>query len=81
MKKDLRQLRKQYEKAGWTVAYTGGGHFAFYGPNGEGPIFTPSTPSGGCRSIENIRAKLKRAAKEGLGNENGMELLRNNPSP
>lgn len=45
---------------GWTVTKTGGGHLRFQPPKGA-PVFTPSTPGGGNRSIDNTRAQLRRA--------------------
>jgi len=44
--------------AGWTVKLRGG-HFLFFPPAGQ-MVSAPGTPGGG-RSIQNTRAKLRRA--------------------
>lgn len=58
-KKDTVELVRLAERQGWTVEYTGGGHWRFKSPNGP-VVFTPSTP-GGSRSWQNSIAKLRRA--------------------
>lgn len=60
--KDFDRLQTEYENAGWTIRRTGGGHLRWTGPNGEGPVFTASTPSD-HRAIQNIKATLRRATR------------------
>jgi hypothetical protein len=57
--RELRPLVLAAVEAGWTVERTGGGHLRFKSPSGA-LVFTPSTPGGGRRSIENCRAELRR---------------------
>lgn len=59
MKADRRKLIRGLEAEGYTVDYTGGGHFRITHPQMGGPVFTGSSPS--CpRSVLNLRAMLKR---------------------
>jgi hypothetical protein len=61
MRKDLRQLVRQYAKHGFRVNRTKGGHLRFEGPNGE-LVFGASTPSD-CRSLKNLKAQLDRVIR------------------
>jgi hypothetical protein len=59
---ELRKLLRKAKKAGWRARHTGSGHIVVIAPSGK-KIYLPSTPRGGCRSLANVRAELKR---EGL---------------
>lgn len=59
-KQQLREWAALAERRGWRVVL-GGSHLKWYPPNGGKPLGTASTPGGGNRSIDNIRAKLRRA--------------------
>lgn len=61
--RELRQLVRRAQRQGWAVTYTGGGHLRWQAPDGA-LVFTPSTPNGGCRSLENTRADLRRVGLE-----------------
>lgn len=50
---------------GWTVAYTGKSHLKWRAPNGA-VTFSPSTPSAGKRSLQNLRATLRRLGLRGI---------------
>lgn len=56
----LRAMAASARRQHWTVTYTGGGHLRWKPPSGP-PVFTPSTPGGGNRSIANCLADLRRA--------------------
>ena len=56
----LRAMAAAARKQRWTLTRTGGGHIRWKPPSGP-PVFTPSTPGGGNRSIGNTLAKLRRA--------------------
>jgi hypothetical protein len=56
---DITTIIRLAEKAGCIVTTSKGGHLRFQLPNGS-LVFGPKTPNGGCRSIDNLRAKLKR---------------------
>jgi hypothetical protein len=58
MNKDMNALVNAAEKQGWTVTYTGSGHYKFKSPSGA-VVFTSSTP-GRSRSLTNTKALLKR---------------------
>lgn len=61
--KDLNALRKEYEKQGWTVERTRGGHLAWTSPDKNvRPIYSASTPSD-RRALNNLRAALRRASQ------------------
>jgi predicted RNA binding protein YcfA (HicA-like mRNA interferase family) len=61
MRKDLRQVVRQYAKHGFRVSRTKGGHLRFEGPNGE-LVFGASTPSD-YRSLKNLKAQLDRVIR------------------
>ena len=56
----LRAAARLARRLGWSVTYTGGGHLRWKPPSGP-PVFTPSTPGAGNRSISNCLADLRRA--------------------
>lgn len=59
---DLKSLQKVARKHGWRVELRRAGHLVWASPNREIPlIFSPATPSGGVRSIENLKARLRGA--------------------
>jgi hypothetical protein len=67
------EVRKLQEWAGvarglgWTVEVTrGGSHLKWWNPLGRLVAVTPGTPGGGNRSIDNVRAKLRRAGLGGI---------------
>ncbi len=64
---DLQQLVAAARKAGWSVQKRRGGHLCWRRPDGDGLIFSASTPSD-CRAAANIKASLYRA---GLDIRNG----------
>ncbi len=57
---DLQQLVAAARKAGWSVRKRRGGHLVWQRPDGDGLIFSASTPSD-WRSLANVRASLRRA--------------------
>jgi hypothetical protein len=57
--RDLRQLARRAEAAGWIITLTGSNHLAWKPPSGQ-TVFCPSTPSD-HRSVQNVIGKLKRA--------------------
>lgn len=57
--RELRDLVKLTTRQGWTVRRTNGGHLAFNAPDG-GTVYAAATPGGGCRSVANTRAELRR---------------------
>lgn len=59
VKKDIRQLIKVAEKAGWVVGYDNSGHRSWIPPNGGVPVRTSSTPSD-WRGLERIKNDLRR---------------------
>lgn len=61
MRKDVKQLIQFYERLGWIVSKTNGGHIRFKGPNGQ-VVFGSSTPSD-WRSLANLKAQLNRAMR------------------
>lgn len=54
----MKALVKAAKAQGWTVSYTGGGHYKFQSPTGA-VVFTASTP-GRSRALANTKALLKR---------------------
>lgn len=56
----LRAMADAARAQQWSLTYTGGGHIRWKPPDGP-PVFTPSTPGGGNRSISNCLAKLRKA--------------------
>jgi predicted RNA binding protein YcfA (HicA-like mRNA interferase family) len=58
-RKDLRQLRRRAEKAGWTVTHTRGEHLRWLPPDGGPIVISPSSPSD-WRGFKNLKARLKR---------------------
>ncbi len=59
VKRELRPLVAAAFEQGWEVTITGGNHLRFKSPGGA-IVFSPSTPRGGCRSVENTKAELRR---------------------
>lgn len=59
-KKDLRKLQEQATRAGFTVRLTGGGHYAYYAPDGSWVSGGSQTPSD-YRAISNLRSRLRKA--------------------
>lgn len=64
MKKDMRQLMRQYRREGWSITPTGGGHWLWRGPNGE-TVTTSGTP-GDYHSLANVKAQLRRTMGRNL---------------
>lgn len=60
----LRAMAAAAREQRWTLTLTGGGHIKWKPPSGP-PVFTPSTPGGGNRSISNCLAMLRRAGLRG----------------
>jgi hypothetical protein len=56
--KDYRQLVRTYQRQGWTVTPTKGGHLCWRGPQGQ-LVFSGSTPSE-RRARWHLEAHLKR---------------------
>lgn len=57
----LQEWAQFAEDRGWTIRKNSGGHLKWWNEFGRLAAVTPSTPGGGNRSIDNIRAKLRRA--------------------
>lgn len=66
-KKDLADLRKEYERQGWTVEQTRGNHLKWTPPGGGKSYFSSSTP-GDVRAIQNIIKGLARIQRENEAN-------------
>jgi hypothetical protein len=59
-RKQLWQWIELARADGWTVITDSGNHFKWLPRDGGQVIITPATPGGGNRSIDNVRAKLRR---------------------
>lgn len=58
----LKDWARQAEALGWTVeVQRRSSHLKWWNPEGVLAAVTPGTPGAGNRSIENVRAKLRRA--------------------
>lgn len=58
----IKEWIKVAERRGWTVTVNGAGsHLKWMNPDGVLVAVTPGSPNGGNRSIQNVRAKLRRA--------------------
>ena len=60
MRRELRDLIRLAETAGWTVEQTRNSHLRFLSPDGEHIIVCGTTESD-HRAIRNTRARLRRA--------------------
>ena len=60
---EMRKVRRQLERSGFTATKTRGGHWKFGHPNMEGVVFAPDTPSD-HRAIKNLHAELRRRMRE-----------------
>ncbi|WP_114906857.1 type II toxin-antitoxin system HicA family toxin [Ornithinimicrobium murale] len=61
-KKDLQQLRREYESRGWTVERTSNDHLRWTPPFKATPVFSASTPSE-YRAFKNLRSTLRRTER------------------
>ncbi len=59
LKRDMQDLVAEVRAAGWTVTYTGAGHWRCQGPAG-GLVFCASTPTD-SRAVRNARTQLRKA--------------------
>jgi len=60
--KEVSDLIQKARAQGWAVLHSGSGHYIFRSPDKSVPqVVVPSTPGGGNRSMENVRAKLKKS--------------------
>ena len=57
--KELRELIRVAEAAGWRAQHTRGGHIRLLGPDGQ-LLIVPSTPNRGRRSPANTKALMRR---------------------
>lgn len=65
--KKIQEWVKVAEGRGWSVRIHGrGSHLKFFRPDGSLATVVPGSPNGGNRSIENARAKLRRAGLGGI---------------
>jgi predicted RNA binding protein YcfA (HicA-like mRNA interferase family) len=55
----MKEARRQLERAGFIATKTRGGHWRFEHPNMDGPVFAPDTPSD-HRGLKNLHATLRR---------------------
>ena len=55
----MKELRRELERDGFTATKTRGGHWRFDHPKMDGPVFAPDTPSD-HRGLKNFRALLRR---------------------
>lgn len=58
--KEIRQLVLQLQRQGWRVEMTNNGHYKAYTPDGKSIVVFGSTPSGGNRSLANMKSTLRR---------------------
>jgi len=56
----LRAYARRAQVQGWVITRYSGGHLKWQPPGGRA-VFTPVSPSGGNRSVDNVLAKLRRA--------------------
>jgi len=56
-----KQLKKEAKKLGWSLLRSNGKHQIWQSASGH-RMPLPGTPKAGARTIENIKAKLKRYA-------------------
>lgn len=63
MNKDVQQIVRRIRKQGFTVRVGGSGHYRVTSPLGV-TITMPVSPSGGCRSLKNVRSNLRRLGAE-----------------
>lgn len=57
--KDLEVLLRLAYDQGWVIKPCNGGKIGWYGPNGEGPVFSPLRAVG--RGLKNLQGNLQRA--------------------
>ncbi len=70
--KDLRQLIREFEKRGWDIALTGGGHYKWQWPRTGRFFFSSQTPS--CMfAVRKIRQEAEKIEKA--------DGLKENPRP
>jgi len=55
----MKEVRRELERQGFTATKTRGGHWRFEHPNMSGPVFAPDTPSD-HRGVKNLRSLLRR---------------------
>lgn len=55
----LRGIKRQAEKQGWTVTKTNGGHLRWMPPGGGECVISEGTRIGNSRSVQNTLARLK----------------------
>jgi predicted RNA binding protein YcfA (HicA-like mRNA interferase family) len=55
----MKEVRRQLVRQGFSVSKTNGGHWRFEHPEMTGPVFAPDTPSD-HRGLKNLHAMLKR---------------------
>lgn len=55
----MKEVRRQLGRYGFSVTKTRGGHWRFEHPDMDGPVFAPDTPSD-HRGIKNLHAMLRR---------------------
>lgn len=63
MNKDTKKILAAVRKAGWRVERTGGQHYKLKSICGQHIVIVSGTPSD-RRSVNNLRAKLKRCGVE-----------------
>jgi hypothetical protein len=76
--RELRRAQLIAEGMHWTITRTGGGHLRWKPPQGK-PVFTPGTPGGNNRSVQNSIAQLRRAGLPVLRLEDAMREI--TPTP
>lgn len=57
--KEAKQLIARLREQGFTVRLAKSGHYRVSGPCGR-TVTVPQSPNGGCRSLANARANLRR---------------------
>jgi hypothetical protein len=63
----LREWMAEADRCGWTVTkHRRGGHLKWWRPDGTLGAVTGTSPSGGKRSLINMRATLRRAGLTGI---------------
>jgi predicted RNA binding protein YcfA (HicA-like mRNA interferase family) len=59
---EMKEIRRQLGRRGFSMTKTHGGHWRFEHPDMDGPVFAPDTPSD-HRGVRNLHALLRRKVR------------------